>query len=118
MPPSYDGGPLTFEGLFSEEAGATLHGVALGFACRLYSAGEALDQAMGAEVVALGTGTATTLEQTARTAPVTPAGPAVGASLLKVRVQRVLADGGDTLDVGADIQGIRAFPVINAANDG
>ena len=116
MPEGWDEGTITFKVLWTAASGSG--GVAWGLAARAYSDDDAMDAAMGTQVVVTDTLlTANDMHITAESSALTIAGtPAVGDAVY-FHVQRVVSNGSDTLGVDAKLIGIRLYLNTNARDD-
>lgn len=102
MPDSWDAGVIQFRVKWTAASGSG--GVAWGLAGRSYADDDALDQAVGTEVVVTDTLiTAADVHQTAWSGDVTLAGTPAAGEEIYLELARVVANGSDTLGVDAKL---------------
>jgi hypothetical protein len=108
MPSDYNGGTMTAQVFWTHAATTCDFGVTWGISGRCYGNDEALDQAVGTEVMVDDTGgTTTDMYISAATAAITWAGTPAAGELINLTVARKTGEAGDTMAVDAKLIGVQ-----------
>lgn len=118
MPPSWNGGQITFQALWSHAATSTNFGVAWSLQAVAVSNDDAIAAPYGTAVNVTDTGgTTQDLYITNESAGITVGGSPQTGDMVFFRISRDTSDGGDTMAIDARLHGIRLFITTDAATD-
>jgi len=118
MPPSWDGGPVSFIPVWEHGATTTNFGVVWGLDAVAFADGDAGDAAFGTEQTSTDTGgTTDDVYIGPESADITVAGSPAGGRPVQYRIHRNPAAGGDTLAIDAKLRGLWVRYTVDAGND-
>lgn len=118
MPKSWNEGTLTFQPIWSHPSTSTNFGVSWALQAVAQSDGDALDVAYGTAQGSVDTGGTTNTRYIGpETSAITVGGSPTAGDVVQFRLQRIPADGADTLAVDARLHGVKLYYTIDAATD-